>query len=58
MPRSTLRRVATGKSISLDSFVLVMQALRMTHHRALLLPEPSVRPVYRVRFDGSALQSV
>lgn len=51
--RSTMTRIADGKPISLDSFVRVMQALRLTSHLAALLPDPSVRPVDRVRFGGS-----
>lgn len=51
--RSTMTRIADGKPISLDSFVRVMQALRLTGHLAALLPDPAVRPVDRVRFGGS-----
>jgi transcriptional regulator with XRE-family HTH domain len=51
--RSTLTRLADGKSISLDSFVRVMQALRLAGHLAALLPDPAIRPVDRVRLDGA-----
>ena len=51
--RSTMTRLAEGKPISLDSFVRVMQALRLTDHLAALLPDPSVRPVDRLRFGGN-----
>ena len=54
--RSTLTRLADGKPISLDSFVRVMQALRLTDHLEALLPDPGVRPVDRVRLDGSERQ--
>ena len=54
--RSTLSRLADGKPISLDSFVRVMQALGLSDHLAALLPDPSVRPVERVRFDGGERQ--
>lgn len=54
--RSTLTRIADGKPISLDSFVRVMQALRLTDHLAALLPDPAVRPVDRVRLDGAERQ--
>ena len=54
--RSTLTRLAEGKPVSLDSFVRVMQALRLTDHLAALLPDPSVRPVDRVRLDGAERQ--
>ncbi len=51
--RSTLTRLSVGKPVSLDSFVRVMQALRLADHLAALLPDPGVRPVDRVRLDGS-----
>ena len=54
--RSTLTRLAHGQSISLDSFIRIMQALRLTDHLAALLPDPAVRPVDRVRLDGGERQ--
>ncbi len=54
--RSTLTRLADGKPISLDSFVRVMQALGLSDHLAALLPDPSVRPVERVRLAGGERQ--
>lgn len=54
--RSTLTRLADGKSISLDSFLRIMQALRLADHLAALLPDPAVRPVDRVRLDGAERQ--
>lgn len=54
--RSTLTRLADGKPVSLDSFVRVMQALRLTDHLAALLPDPTIRPVDRVRLDGAERQ--
>jgi len=54
--RSTLTRLADGKPISLDSFIRIMQALRLTDHLAALLPDPAVRPVDRVRLEGSERQ--
>lgn len=51
--RSTLTRMAEGKPISLDSFVRVMQALRLGDHLAALLPDLSVCPVDRIRLRGS-----
>lgn len=50
--RSTMTRMADGKPISLDSFVRVMIALRLTDHLAALLPDPSIRPIERVQMDG------
>jgi len=54
--RRTLTRLADGQPISLDSFVRIMQALRLTDQLAALLPNPSVRPVDRVRLDGAERQ--
>lgn len=54
--RSTLTRLSDGKPVSLDSFIRVMQALRLTDHLAALLPDPNVRPVDRVRLDGAERQ--
>lgn len=51
--RSTLTRLADGRPVSLDSFVRVMQALRLADHLAALLPDPRVRPIDRVRLDGT-----
>lgn len=54
--RRTMNRLADGQSISLDSFLRIMQALHLTDHLAALLPDPSVRPVDRVRLDGAERQ--
>nr|WP_321358933.1 helix-turn-helix transcriptional regulator [uncultured Hyphomonas sp.] len=51
--RSTLTRIAEGKGVSLDSFVRIMQALGLSDHLAALLPDPSIRPVDRVRLEGT-----
>ena len=50
--RSTMTRIADGQSISLDSFIRVMQALGLADHLEALLPDPDVRPVERVRQEG------
>ena len=50
--RSTMTRIADGKSISLDSFIRVTQALGLASHLAALLPDPGVRPVERARQAG------
>lgn len=54
--RSTLTRLADGQPISMDSFVRVMQALKLSDQLAALLPDPSIRPVDRVRLDGNERQ--
>jgi len=51
--RSTITRMAFGKGVSLNSFIRVLQALRLSHHLEALLPDPDVRPVERVKFAGS-----
>lgn len=54
--RSTMTRMADGKAISLDSFVRVMIALRLTDHLAALLPDPGIRPIERVQLEGTERQ--
>lgn len=54
--RRTMTRLADGKVISLDSFVRVMLALRLTDHLAAMLPDPSIRPVERLKFEGAERQ--
>ena len=51
--RSTITRLAQGQGISVDSFVRIMQALGLGDHLAALLPNPQVRPVERIRLDGT-----
>ncbi len=50
--RSTITRLARGQNISFDSFIRVMQALDLSDHLAALLPNPSVRPIERIRLRG------
>jgi len=50
--RSTMTRLAQGQGISVDSFVRIMQALGLADHLAALLPNPTVRPVERIRLEG------
>jgi transcriptional regulator with XRE-family HTH domain len=47
--RSTMTRIADGRSVSLDSFIRVLQALGLADHLAALLPDPEIRPVERAR---------
>ena len=51
--RSTMTRIADGRSVSLDSFIRVMQALQLGNHLACLLPDPAVRPVERAQHQGA-----
>lgn len=50
--RSTMTRIADGRSISLDSFIRVIKALGLVDHLSALLPDPSVRPVELVTHEG------
>lgn len=50
--RSTMTRIADGKSISLDSFIRVMKALGLSDHLAAMLPDPGVRPVEMAANEG------
>ncbi len=50
--RSTMTRIADGRSISLDSFVRVVKALGLADHLAALLPDPTVRPVELAKHEG------
>ncbi len=50
--RSTMTRIADGKSISLDSFIRVIKALGLSDHLAALLPNPNVRPVEMAANEG------
>ena len=54
--RSTMTRIAAGKSISLDSFIRVIKALGLVDHLAALLPDPTVRPVELVTHEGQHRQ--
>lgn len=54
--RRTMTRLADGKAISLDSFVRVMVALRLTDHLAATLPDPGIRPIERVRLEETKRQ--
>ena len=55
--RSTITRMSQdGKGVSLDSFIRVIQALGLSHHLEALLPDPTVRPVERVRLGGAQRQ--
>ena len=45
----TVGRMERGEGVSLDSFIRVMQALGLTGHLQALLPDPSIRPMERIR---------
>ena len=55
--RSTITRlVQDGKGISLDSFIRIMQALQLQGHLEALLPDPTIRPLERIKMKGKRRQ--
>lgn len=52
----TLRRLEKGGGVSMDTFIRVMKALGLQQNLEVLLPDPSVRPVERVRAAGKERQ--
>ena len=49
----TIGRMEKGKGVSCDTFIRVLTALRLQANLETLLPDPTVRPVERVRRQGS-----
>jgi transcriptional regulator with XRE-family HTH domain len=47
--RRTITRLENGDSVSLDTLLRVMRALGLIGRLEALLPDPSVRPIDRVR---------
>src|SRR6056297_2686309 len=45
----TLRRLEKGEGVSMDTFNRIMMALGIQHNLESLLPDPSIRPVERVK---------
>jgi len=45
----TLRRLEKGEGVSMDTFIRIMMALGIQHNLESLLPDPSIRPVERVK---------
>lgn len=54
--RSTMTRLANGKSLSLDSFVRIIAALGLAGNFASMLPELGLRPVDMVMRKGKERQ--
>jgi transcriptional regulator with XRE-family HTH domain len=44
----TIGRLEKGQGVSLDTFIRVMQALRIQQNLETLLPDPVVRPMERI----------
>ena len=52
----TLRRLESGAGATLDSFLRVLSALKLEQSLELLIPDPRVRPIERIRTGGSERQ--
>jgi putative transcriptional regulator len=52
----TLIRLEKGEGVSLDTFIRVLIALGIQGNLAILLPDPDVRPMERVRHAGKERQ--
>ena len=54
--RRTITRLENGDGVSLDTLIRVMRALGLAERFELLLPDPDVRPIDRVRLKGRQRQ--
>ncbi len=55
--RSTLTRMMQdGKGISLDSFIRIMMALKLTGSLQAMLPDPSIQPLQQLERSGKRRQ--
>ena len=54
--RNTIRRLEAGEVVSLETFLRVLAALDLETDIGAILPDPSVRPVDRVRLQGKERQ--
>lgn len=52
----TLRRLESGDGATLDSLLRVLLALKIAQNLELLVPDPRVRPIERVRTGGTERQ--
>lgn len=52
----TLRRLESGKGATLDSFIKILVALKLQQNMDMLVPDPSFRPIERIRTGGSERQ--
>lgn len=50
--RRTISRLENGEGTSLDTFIRVVRALGAIDRLATLIPDPTTRPVERVKFGG------
>jgi transcriptional regulator with XRE-family HTH domain len=54
--RSTIRRLEAGETSALETYIRVVEALGLEVDLDAMLPDPSVRPVDRVRLQGQERQ--
>jgi transcriptional regulator with XRE-family HTH domain len=47
--RRTMTRLENGEGVSLDTLIRVMSALGLADRFAVLLPDPAIRPIERIR---------
>jgi len=52
----TLRRLESGNGATLDTLVRVLSALKLEQNLDLLVPDPRIRPIERIRTGGSERQ--
>ena len=52
----TLRRLESGDGVTMDSFIRVLAALKLLQNMEVLIPNPRVRPIERVRTGGRERQ--
>ncbi|MEA3392088.1 MAG: helix-turn-helix transcriptional regulator [Candidatus Marinimicrobia bacterium] len=45
----TVTRLEKGEGVSMDTFIRIMIALGIQHNLETLLPDPSIRPVERIK---------
>ena len=54
--RRTITRLENGGGISVETLIRVMRALGIANRLETLLPEPSLRPIDRIRLKGKQRQ--
>lgn len=54
--RSTVRRLEAGEATTLETYIRVLEALGLGVDIDAMLPDPSIRPVDRVRLRGQERQ--
>lgn len=54
--RRTITRLENGGGISVETLIRLMRALGIANRLESLLPDPSFRPIDRVRFKGKQRQ--